>query len=339
MDTKFKILNYIKKKKTIEGYEICKLLKISRQALNKHIKELMKEGKVIKTGTTRGVKYYPESYRSIPAQKYSKEYKLYKLEEDNVFKEISLSLNLKKQLSENIFGIINYAFTEILNNAIEHSYSKGCSVEVIIRPNNCGFKIRDYGIGLFESIRSKFNLPDESDALKELIKGKKTTVPKRHSGEGIFFTSKSGDVISFRSHNIKLIFDNLKKDIFIEEKKFIKGTEMEFNIDRYSRREVEKIFNFYAPEEFGYKFEKTKVLVKLFQERYISRSEAKRLLFGLDKFKEIILDFKGVKSIGQGFCDEIFRVYQQDHPSISIKIENIGPPLESVIKHAVDNKV
>jgi hypothetical protein len=79
--------------------------------------------------------------------------------------------------------------------------------------------------------------------------------------------------------------------------------------------------------------------VRLFHQNYISRSEAKRLLYGLDKFKQITLDFKGVNSIGQGFADEIFRVFSDSHPNIELKVENISPALEPMIKHAVDNKI
>ena len=63
------------------------------------------------------------------------------------------------------------------------------------------------------------------------------------------------------------------------------------------------------------------------------------MLAGLDKFKEIILDFQGVKSIGQGFADEILRVFQKEHPDIIIKIENLNPALKSIINHVVDNKI
>ena len=101
---------------------------------------------------------------------------------------------------------------------------------------------------------------------------------------------------------------------------------------------LDEIFSHFAPEEFDYRFDRTKALVKLFYQDYVSRSEAKRLLYGLDKFKEIILDFKGVKSIGQGFADEVFRVFKIAHPDKVIKIENLNPSLKPIIDHVVDNK-
>jgi hypothetical protein len=51
-----------------------------------------------------------------------------------------------------------------------------------------------------------------------------------------------------------------------------------------------------------------------------------------------VLDFKGVRSIGQGFADEIFRVFAKSHPHITLKPENLSPALRPMISHVVDNK-
>ncbi|MCK4353526.1 DUF4325 domain-containing protein [candidate division WOR-3 bacterium] len=338
MDARDKILKYLRREKSASGRKISELLGISRQAVNKHFKILVQKGNVIKEGNTRGA-VYKIAGGVKPVQRFKKRYNLIGLEEDKIFREVELLLSLRKKLSKNTFDIINYTFTEILNNAIEHSKSKDCDIEVLLEQYVCNFTIRDYGIGIFYSIYAKFNLPDEVSALGELIKGKTTTMKEKHTGEGVFFSSKSGDCMAFRSHRMNLIFDNIKKDVFVKEKRFIKGTEVKFSISRASKKSLKRIFEQYAPEEFDYKFEKTKVFVKLFQKEYISRSEAKRLLSGLNKFKKFILDFKGVQSLGQGFVDEIFRVFKRQHPDIDIEVENASPPIASMIKHTVDNKI
>jgi anti-sigma regulatory factor (Ser/Thr protein kinase) len=340
MNTKEKIFKYLEKKKSVTGKELSEFLGISRQAINKHLKELISNSRVAKEGTTRGVVYrYPVAKRRVQSVKrFGKEYFLQGLEEHKVFRELMTFLSLKSELSKNTLDIGNYTFTEILNNAIEHSESRKSHVEVSLDQYRFNFRIRDFGIGIFYSIFTKFNLLDENAAIGELIKGKTTTMKEKHSGEGIFFTSKSADIVSFRSHKINLIFDNQKKDVFVEERKFIKGTEVDFSISRRSGRRLDKLFTEFAPEEFEYRFEKTRVLVKLFKKDCISRSEAKRLLSELDKFREIILDFEGVKSIGQGFADEIFRVFRNAHPDMIIKTENLSPSLKQIINHVVDNK-
>ncbi len=341
MNTKSKILKYINGKKVVTGKELSEFLGISRQAINKYLKELIQNNKIVKEGITRGAVYRSShaKRRAGAVKRFEKTYILSALEEDKVFYDLSSVLNFKQELSKSAFNIVNYAFTEMLNNAIDHSLSAKCFIKISIDPYRFSFRIRDFGIGVFHSIFTKFALPDESSAIGELLKGKTTTMEKRHTGEGIFFTSKSSDVLFLRSHKIKLIFDNIKKDVFVEQKRFIKGTEVAFSISKRSKRKLNKIFSFFAPEEFDYRFEKTRALVKLFHQDYVSRSEAKRLLFGLDRFKEIIFDFKGVNSIGQGFADEIFRIFKKEHPDKVIKTDNLSPALEQMINHVVNNNI
>ncbi|MFQ5604396.1 MAG: STAS-like domain-containing protein [bacterium] len=339
MKTRERILKHLKEKGAASGAELANALGMTRQAVNKHIKELVQDSKVVKEGSTRATVYrYANFKHRAPSQRrITKTYFLKGLEEDKVFYELAGVLNLRRELSKNAADIAHYAFTEMLNNAIDHSYAKECAVAVRLDPYKFTFQIRDFGIGIFYSIFKKFGLPDEDAAIGELIKGKTTTMAEKHSGEGIFYTSKAADVVHFRSHKIQLIFDNQKRDVFVEQKKFIAGTEVVFSISKKSKRKLNELFDRFAPQEFDYRFERTTAQVKLFSTDYVSRSEAKRMLHGLDKFKEITLDFAGVKAIGQGFADEIFRVFKKAHPEIVIKIENLSPTLKPIISHVVDN--
>lgn len=339
MGKKEKIITLIKENKSLSGVQLSELLGISRQAVNRHLQQLVQNGQLIKEGVTRGAIYRIAAGEKQGARKLSRSFVLDGLEEDRVFQQLSLELNLPRLISPKAHEIARYAFTEMLNNAIDHSQSEKCRVEFVVDEYNFQFKIRDYGIGLFFSIYDKFDLADENSAVGELIKGKTTTMREKHTGEGIFFTSKAADVMHFRSHRIKLLFDNEKKDIFIEEMRNLGGTEVVFSVKRRTRKDLDKIFNVFAPEEFDFKFEKTRAMVKLFQQEYISRSEARRLCHSLDKFKKVILDFKGVKAIGQGFADELFRIFLLNHPRITFEVVNLRPALQTIIDHVVDNNI
>lgn len=59
-------------------------------------------------------------------------------------------------------------------------------------------------------------------------------------------------------------------------------------------------------------------LAKYGAENLISRSQAKRVVSRFDKFTTVVLDFEGIDEIGQGFADEIFRVFANDHPNIEL---------------------
>ncbi|MGL6120902.1 MAG: STAS-like domain-containing protein [Fusobacteriaceae bacterium] len=51
----------------------------------------------------------------------------------------------------------------------------------------------------------------------------------------------------------------------------------------------------------------------------------------------MILDFENVDFIGQGFADEIFRVYTIAHPEINLKYMNASPIIEKMILHVKKN--
>jgi len=133
---------------------------------------LQEEGKVFKVGRGRGTEYVPgDGAPATVAER--KRYRTEGLEEDAVFDEMSLMLNLKSGLSSAAYETVNYAFCEMLNNAIEHSYSTSCDVECSLTPTLATFTVRDHGIGLFHSIREKYGLKDETEAMRELLKGKR----------------------------------------------------------------------------------------------------------------------------------------------------------------------
>jgi biotin operon repressor len=338
MDTEAEILKALRHS-AASGAGLARQLQISRQAVHIHLKELVLNGRVVKTGTTRGAFYALASDRSRRSAtlRFSKTCTLASLAEDEVFLEAARRMQLARALPANVRDIIQFGFTEMLNNAIEHSRAATCKVEIRLDPYVCFFIVRDPGIGLFQNIASQFGLPNENAAVGELLKGKATTMADRHSGEGIFFTSKAGDTVCFRSHKFEVVFDGRMRDVVVKEKRFLRGTEVLFEISRRSRRRLEAIFEEFAPADMDYRFQKTSVLVKLFQQEYVSRSEARRMLARLDKFRSVELDFRDVRSLGQGFADEVFRVFPRAHPDVAIRAVNVRAAVEPMIRHVIDN--
>lgn len=79
------------------------------------------------------------------------------------------------------------------------------------------------------------------------------------------------------------------------------------------------------------------LLAKYGDENLISRSQAKRLLARLDRFKEVVLDFKGANIIGQAFADEIFRVFRAQNPNVNIRCVNENEDVRKMILRASAN--
>ena len=223
----------------------------------------------------------------------------------------------------------------MLNNAIEHSQSQFIEVRMESDPWTIRFVISDFGIGVFRNVMKQRRLKSELEAMQDLLEGKVTTDPKAHTGEGIFFTSKAADRFLLESFGYKMAVDNLTPDVFFQQaERTNRGTRVTFTISHNSKRHLNELFRQYQSEPGNYAFDKTKVHVRLFTMGmvYVSRSQARRILIGLEKFKKVILDFDRVPNVGQAFADEIFRVFQNRHPNISITPINMQETVRFMVE-------
>ena len=99
---------------------------------------------------------------------------------------------------------------------------------------------------------------------------------------------------------------------------------------------------FTAETDEGFGFTKTHLPISLAEygpDGLTSRSKAKRVLNRISKFKEVLLDFKDVESIGQALADEIFRVFAKAHPEIHIVPINTSENVLRMIRRAMNNNV
>ncbi len=333
MRTKEKISRFIEKRGSATAAQLGRHLDISRQAINVHMRSMLDAGTLVKTGSTRNARYHVPSQAPATAT-FSRQFDLSGLDESRIYTRVATTLNLRRVLKANVESIVHYAFTEILNNAIDHSHAKRCQVKVVVSAGKLLIEIRETGIGVFHSIASKLNLNDEQEAMIELIKGKTTTLPEAHTGEGLFFSSKVADRFSIRSHKIHVQWIRKHDDVFVSTSHFRKGTTVVFEINRDSRTKLEDVFDEYAPEEYDFEFQKTRIQVKLLDKEYMSRSEAKRLTHNLNKFTDVQLDFRGVNMIGQGFADQVFRVFGEENPGTTITADNATRNVAAMISHA-----
>ncbi len=263
-----------------------------------------------------------------------------KLEEHKIWKE-NFQTDFET-LPENIRDICEYGFTEMLNNAIDHSEGTRAIIRTEWEPGSITITIDDDGIGIFRKIKNALNLEDERESVLHLSKGKFTTDPENHTGEGIFFTSRVFDEFLIFSYKVYYQRENRDEDWFIETFKNSKllGTGLRFKINLSSKIQMREVFAEFTSEDTDgrTKFDKTHIIVqlsKLGDERYVSRSQARRICLGLENFKQVVLDFKDVSRVGQGFVDEVFRVFQSKHPKIKIEYTNTGEDVRFMIERSL----
>jgi len=339
-----KILDRAKQRGKIRAIDLSKEFSVSRQYITRLIKELVRTGTLMKFGSTRYAVYvlpeYAEKHKGIFFPSYTKVLRNLGIEEHKILDQLERSLSSSlKTLPENVRSIFAYAFSEMLNNAIEHSKALRIKVNVSIQNKTLLFTVSDSGIGVFRNIMQKKHLKSEVEAIQELMKGKTTTMPKSHSGEGIFFTSKAGDEFMLDSYGYQLIVNNEIPDVFVKRVKKIKrGTQVTFKIHSVSQRHLNELFNEYADltKDSDYGFDKTKIQIKLYTMGgiHISRSQARRVLFGLEKFRIIIFDFDKVPVVGQAFADEIFRVFHNKYPNIILNSINMEKGVKFMVERS-----
>lgn len=290
---------------------------ISRQAVLNHVHRLVDEGLLVAHGETRARRY---ELRNFLDEWFSA---TFPASEDVEWRQNVLPLVV--DLPENVRTICQYGFSEMLNNAIDHSEAYGAQYHVLRNAIFTRLVVLDRGIGIFKKIQIAQGLEDQRHAILELSKGKLTTAPDRHTGEGVFFTSRMFD--QYRILSGALYFSREKEDgqdwlVEVGSADTDIGTMVLMTIRNDSSLTMREVFDQYAGDDFDNRFAQTVVPVELSRyegEKLVSRSQARRLVARFDRFSEVILDFNGVTEIGPAFADEVFRVYQNEHPEVHLR--------------------
>jgi hypothetical protein len=300
---------------------------VSRQAAHYHLARLVREGELLRIGAGRGSHYVSDA-------DLDRRYVLDGLEEDRVWDEVVSGVPRIQDARPNVRAILRYAFTEMLNNAIDHSGGTEARVKAWAR-GALSFEIHDDGVGAFRHVRERLALPDDIAALQQLAKGRETTAPDRHSGEGIFFTSKAVDLFELDANRLRWIVDNERGDHAIGDAPEHAGTRVRCDLDPATRRTLDDVFAPFVDEE-SLRFERTIVPLGVFETegRFVSRSEAKRLGTRLERFREAVLDFSGIDEVGLAFVDELFRVWAGEHPETRLVPIEMSPAVERVVRRA-----
>ena len=289
---------------------------ITRQAANRHLRQLVIEGAIRASGKTQS-----REYRLANTTKRDFRYAIAaNLDEDLVWRTDIRPLIANLPL--NVIEIWHWAFTEMFNNAIDHSEGTTITVGIKKTAIDAEITIIDDGVGIFKKLKERFELDDERQALLELSKGKLTTDPRKHSGQGIFFTSRMVDNFGILSGETYFTHDYKSDDDWFLDasEESGTGTSVFLRVSNHTSRTTKKVLSQYSVGG-SYGFNKTIVPVELARygtDQLVSRSQAKRVLARVDQFSQVLLNFAGVDEIGQAFADEIFRVFASEHPDIEI---------------------
>ena len=137
---------------------------ISRQGVHRHLRNLQFNGVLSSEGQTKGA-----FYKLRVVREFQHSFSRTGLEE-----HVPWEKNVAPLLAsapECVQRICNYGFTEMLNNAIDHSQSERVAVSCECDARNVTLRIVYHGIGIFCKIRDAFGFEDEWAVIIELLDG------------------------------------------------------------------------------------------------------------------------------------------------------------------------
>lgn len=312
-------------KKAVEAFGV------SYNTVYRYLRELQAERIIRKNGNKNYVMIEKTDYVSL---KRSKE----ELVDEDIIYDRYIHRYIEP-LPDNVRMIWEYSFMEMMNNAIDHSQAEHVQFLIIQNYTDTSIILTDDGVGIFRKIKDFYGYHSLDDAVNELFKGKLTTDRKNHSGEGIFFTSRMLDFFGVFSDGKIFTHDKyteLIRDLHdiapLKKWKDDTGTTIYMKLSNDSKRLVKEVFDMFSDVDGG--FTRTRIPLKNVYETYpVSRSQAKRLCNGFERFREIELDFSEVEEIGQGFAHQIFCVFQNEHPEIKLLPLNTSEEVKKMIHH------
>ncbi len=308
------VLNHVTQHPSDITRVVAKRFGISRQAAHRHVANLVDQGALLVRGRTRGRHYalgvQLDWSRAFPMGA--------SFQEDVVWRnDIAPVL---APLPDHVREIWAHGFTHLLNNAAAHAGGRRVTVSITNRGRSTRALVIDDGVGIFRKLQRAFGLLDERHARLELAKGRLTTDPAGHQGQGLGLVSRLFDDCQIVSGGLTLSNRPTSEVEWLTEfDDFQAGTAVVLHLATDSPRSAREV-----PASSV-----TTVPVRLAvygDEPLISRSQARRLMARLEDVPHVELDFAEVPAVGEAFADEIFRVFRAQHPDVQITAVNLPEP-------------
>lgn len=308
-----KVRQLVDRRGEVQNRDVAGTLDVSAATAHRLLQALVLAGSLERQGKGRASRY-----RLPPVRR---RFRLEGLDEHRAWDAVAANIARIRPLPPDAALSLAYAASEILNNAVDHS--RGRAVQVMVAFDKGGTTVttvQDDGIGVFRRVCEDFGYATPADAIVQIEKGKLTSDPARHSGEGLFFSSKAVTRFRLESQGIAWVVDNQVHDSAIAPSDVRRGTRVRLETVRGLVPRLEDVFASYT-DPASLEFTRTRATIKLatLGAVLVSRSEAKRLVLRLTEFRHVTLDFSDVEVVGQGFCDEVFRVFALAHPEVALE--------------------
>lgn len=307
--------------------QVAQRLQISPAGAGRLLQRLVDLQWLQRGGTLRRPSYTPGAMRQVVRR-----YPLAGLHEDTPWVQDFLPYFV---LPDPVAQLAQHAFTELLNNAIEHSGGTQVTVSMRQTPLQLQLLVSDDGRGIFDAIGETYQITDPAHAMLELAKGKLSTRPDGHNGRGLFFTARLAEIIDLHANGQAFQQCDWQREQWHRTRPACRhGTAVYVAFSLDTGRRLDDVLRRYSLDGQGYGFDRTVVPLQLVtgpQLALASRAQARRVAMRLQRFRRVELDFDGLADVGHGFADELLRVFHHRHPEVDLVPVNMAPQVAALV--------
>lgn len=312
---------------------VAERLGVSRSCARVQLNKLVQAQWLQRDGVSRRASYRPGALRQVVRR-----YALAGLQEDLPWQQDFAG---RFELKPNVARIAQHVFTELLNNAIDHSGGSAVTVSMRQTPTQVQLLVSDDGRGVFDAVAERFGITDPTVAMLELAKGKLTSQPECHTGRGLFFSAKLADIFDLHANDSAYQQREWQRDQWWQRSRPAcrRGTSVYVGVCVDTERTLDQVLRRYSTDGAGYGFDRTVVPLKLMTHEHNgleSRAQARRVSARLNQFRRVELDFDGLADVGHGFADELFRVFGRQHPGLQLVPVNMAPRVAAIVASVQD---
>lgn len=302
----------------------------SRRASLAALRRLVSAGWLARSGSDRHPVYSPGVLRQV-----ARSYTLHGLQEDLPWQR---DFAPHFALPPSVARMIRHGFTELVNNAADHSGGSSVTVSLRQTPSHVQLLVSDDGCGVFANICRAFGIEDAQHAMLELSKGRLTSQPEQHTGRGLFFSSQLADVFDIHANNTAFQRRAWESAGWQPGRPMPRqGSSIYMAIALDTQRTLDQVLEAWSMDGSGIEFDQTVIALRLLAgpgQALDSRAQARRVAARLPQFKRAEINFDGVSDVGHGFTDELFRVFARAHPQVELLPTHMTARTAALIKSA-----
>ena len=308
---------------------VMQRLSITRRSALALLRKLEAAQWLTREGSVRRPRFKPGALKQVV-----RTYALQGLQEDVPWKRDFVPF---LAMRPNVARMLQHAFAELVNNAVDHSGGSAVTVSLRLTPMHAQLLVSDDGCGLFARIEESFQIDDPLLAMFELSKGKLTSMPDAHSGHGLYFTTRLADFFNLHANDAAFQRMGEQGSRWASAKPMTRsGTSVYMAVALDTERTLDSVLRSHSIDPGLYAFDSTVVPLRLLTGPHHgleSRAQAKRVVSRLPSaFRRAEVDFSGIDDIGHGFADELFRVFPRQHPGLELVPVGMAPRVSAMVR-------